>query len=54
MVLWRLIVRCAEMDSCRRRMLSGVMVASMTVKLGKASALVCSEDGLVEDGDDDT
>ena len=29
MVLWRLDARCVEMDSCRRRMLSGVMEASM-------------------------
>ena len=29
MALWRLAARCAEMDSRRRSVLSGVMVASM-------------------------
>ena len=29
MALWRLGVRCTEMDSRRRRLLFGVMVASM-------------------------
>ena len=37
---WRLSVRCAEMDSCRRRTLSGVMVTSMTKRPGKVGALV--------------
>jgi hypothetical protein len=37
---WRLGVRCAEMDSRRRRTLSGVMVASMAERPGKVGALV--------------
>jgi hypothetical protein len=37
--LWRLGVRCAEMDSCRRRLLSGVMVAPMAERHAKVGAL---------------
>lgn len=36
---WRLGVRCTEMDSCRRRTLSGIMVASMAERPGKVDAL---------------
>ena len=39
-VLWRLGVRCADMDSSRRRMMSGVMVALMVERPGKVGALV--------------
>uniref|UniRef100_M8ATU8 F-box protein AT5G49610-like beta-propeller domain-containing protein n=1 Tax=Aegilops tauschii TaxID=37682 RepID=M8ATU8_AEGTA len=38
--LWRLGVQCAEMDSRRRRMLSGVMVESMAERLGKVSKVL--------------
>ncbi|KAE8808150.1 18.6 kDa class III heat shock protein [Hordeum vulgare] len=37
---WRHGVRCTEMDSCGRRTLPGVMVASMTERLDKVGALV--------------
>ena len=37
---WRLGVRCAKMDSHRRRMSSSVMVASMAERPGKVGALV--------------
>ena len=40
MAQWRFGVRCAEMDSRRRRTLFGVMVASMAERLGKVGALV--------------
>ena len=54
MALWRLGVRCTEMDSRRRRLLSGVMVTSMAEWPYKVEASICSEDGPVEDGGDDT
>ena len=38
MALWRLGVRCAEMDSRRRRTLSGVMVVSMPERHSKVNA----------------
>ena len=40
MAQWRLGVRCTEMDSRRRRMLFGIMVASTTERPGKLGALV--------------
>jgi len=39
-VLWRLGVRCAEMDSCRRRKLSGVMGTSMAEWPDKVEASI--------------
>ena len=48
-------VRCGRMDSRRRTTLSGVMVASMAEWPDKGRSLnICSEDGPVEDGGDDT
>ena len=40
MALWRLGVRCAEMDSRRRRLLSGVMVTSMAEWPDKVEASI--------------
>ena len=40
MVQWRLGARCAEMDSRRRRVLSGVMVASMAEWPDKVEASI--------------
>ena len=40
MALWRLGVRCAEMGSRRRRLLSGVMVTSMVVWPDKVEASI--------------
>ena len=40
MALWRLAARCAEMDSRRRRLLSGVMVALMAVWPDKVEASI--------------
>ena len=37
------------MDACRMVALSGVVVASTAVGLGKAYALICPEDGTAED-----
>ena len=55
MAQWRLGVRCAEMDSRRRRKLSGVMVASMAKRPGKVDALVSALKMVGgEDGGDDT
>ena len=40
MALWRLAARCAEMDSRRRRLLSGVMVTSMAEWPDKVEASI--------------
>jgi len=40
MALWRFGVRCAEMDSRRRRLLSGVMVTSMAEWPDKVEASI--------------
>ena len=40
MALWRLGVRCTEMDSHRRRLLSGVMVTSMAEWPDKVEASI--------------
>ena len=40
MAQWRLGIRCVEMDSRRRRKLSGVMVALMVERPGKVGASV--------------
>ena len=40
MAPWRLGVRCTEMDSCRRRLLSGVMVMSMAEWPDKVEASI--------------
>ena len=40
MALWRLSVRCTEMDSRRRRLLSGAMVTSMAEWPDKVEASI--------------
>ena len=40
MALWRLGVRCTEMDSRRRRLLPGVMVTSMAEWPDKVEASI--------------
>uniref|UniRef100_N1QWJ4 Mitochondrial uncoupling protein 3 n=1 Tax=Aegilops tauschii TaxID=37682 RepID=N1QWJ4_AEGTA len=50
---WHLTCRqqwVSAMDACRMVALSGVVVASTAVGLGKAYALIFPEDGTVEDG----
>ncbi|EMS66281.1 hypothetical protein TRIUR3_31639 [Triticum urartu] len=53
-ILAWICVRCLEMDSRRWRSSFGVKVASMAEAPTKVGTSICSEDGLVVDGGDDT